>query len=207
MIIQCVRLWFPPRILEKLRFPLFAPPQIEILVSSLLNRKFRSTFSAPNLKTVVSYIHIAVKSTLHQHSSMVCKIYIQRSSIACCRRQIFEELYVNLSLKVPIESFSIPKFNFWKIGFPQFHFYNLSPFWFPHPKMFFQVPPFFEILKIWVSPSFQKGGKLWIILITLLQINVMQAFNFVLKRFSSLCTGIRCWISTNFVNIFNFGLE
>ena len=73
---------------------------------------------------------------------MICTMNVQKGYNVCCRRQNFEEIRANLSLKVLIFVFSIPKFSL-KSWIPPFIFENLPPpFRFPHPKNFFRFPPF-----------------------------------------------------------------
>ena len=72
----------------------------------------------------------------------------------------FKESYANLSPKVPIFKFFIPKFNL-KSWVPTLSFWKYSlPFWFPPPQIFFSgLPPFLNFQNLGSSPPFWKGGQ------------------------------------------------
>ena len=67
----------------------------------------------------------------------------------CCHRQIFEEIYANLSLKVPIFVLFCPTKYVLKSLVPPFQFHP--------PQHFFQVS-LFLIFKIWIPLPFLKEG-------------------------------------------------
>ena len=80
---------------------------------------------------------------------MICTINVQEDCNVCCRRQIFEEIHANLSLK-STNFCSFLSLNLtWKVGFPLF--------WFPPPQFFFRFPPFWNFQNLG-SPPFERGG-------------------------------------------------
>ena len=81
---------------------------------------------------------------------MICTINVQRCYNVCCHRQIYEEIYANLSLKSPFLSF-LSLNSTWKVGLPFSFWKSLPPFWFPNPKFFFSP-------SLILVPSSEGGG-------------------------------------------------
>ena len=80
---------------------------------------------------------------------MICTINYQKGCNVCYHRKIFEEIYANLSLKVPIFVFYIYLLKSWV---PPLSLKIFPPFCFPLLQNFFSSPPLpFEIFKIWVT--------------------------------------------------------
>ena len=64
---------------------------------------FSNSFWALNLKSYCLLCRYHCKNTFYYHHlSMVCTINVQRGCTTCCHRQVFEKIYANLTLKVPI---------------------------------------------------------------------------------------------------------
>ena len=116
-----------PRILEKLWFPhFFSAPKTKLVLSL----KVLQHFLHAKFKKLLSLYKYHYKNTLYYQLSMVCTINVQKGCVLCCHRQIFKEIYANLSLKSLFTSLSIPTFNFFS-GFPLFEIFKI---WVPlHP--------------------------------------------------------------------------
>ena len=150
---MCRALVPPSRTLGKFWFPSFFPhPKLEKLVPLLLYSKFRRLF----LKFYCPLCKYHCKNTFYYHLSLVCTIYVQRGWNFCCRKQIFKEIYANLSLKVPIFAFFIPILIL-KSWIPPL-FEKSPPFLVSPTPIFFRFPhPFLKFSKFGFPPL-ERGG-------------------------------------------------
>ena len=136
---QCLRLWFPPRILEKFEFPI---PSLKNCFPDFVSSFW--TIFGHKISNIWCFEQASL-NVLYYHLSMVCTIYVKGGSNVCCCRQS------------QFLSFSILQYNF-KSWIPPFilkisppHYVSL------HLNSYFRSPP----LKFGF-PSFQmvEGGTL-----------------------------------------------
>ena len=93
----------PPLIFEKFEFPpfFFPHPKFEILVPPPFVSEISEKFLRANLSNFGPTYRNHCENTLYYHLSMMYTTNVPKDYNVCCRRQIFEEIYGNLSLKVP----------------------------------------------------------------------------------------------------------
>ena len=82
--------------------PLFFPtPNLKTWFPPFVS-KISENFLRANVSNFGFIYRNYCKNTLYYHLSMICTINIHKCCNLCCRRQIYEEIYANLSLKVPV---------------------------------------------------------------------------------------------------------
>ena len=115
--------------------------------------KFSEFLFTWNLKNNVFLCRCHCKNTFCYYFIMVCTIYVQRISIVCCRRQIFEEFYTNLSFKSLNSLIFTHKLNLKSWISPSQHLF--APSGFPHPR----VTPFWREGTLWGHPYSTHAQK------------------------------------------------
>ena len=150
----------PTRIFGKIWMtPYFSPLQTWKLVPPLLYPKFCDTLCALNLKCYYFLCTYHLKDSLYYHLGIICTKNVHKGFDVFCHRQIVEESFDNLSLKVPILSLSIPKFDL-KSWVPLFHFENPPPpLSFSNSNIFSGSTPFLKFTKFW-SHLFYIGTEI-----------------------------------------------
>ena len=82
--------WFPPLFFPTPNLKNWFPPFVSEISEKFLRAKYRNIYRNHS------------KNTLYYHLSMIFTISVQKGCNVCCRRQIFDEIHANLSLKVLI---------------------------------------------------------------------------------------------------------
>ena len=92
----------PPRILGNFWLPPFFPtPNLKNWFPPFVS-EISEKFLRANLSNFGLTNRNHCENTLYYHLSMMYTTNVAKVYNVCCRRQIFEEIYGNLSLKVPI---------------------------------------------------------------------------------------------------------
>ena len=100
--IVCKDLVPPLGFLKRFGSPFFPPHQTLKIGSPLFVSEILENFLQANLSNFGLTYRNHCKNSLYCHLSMIYTTNVAKGCNVCCRRQIFEEIYGNLSLKVPI---------------------------------------------------------------------------------------------------------